>query len=106
MLPLAVSVLLGGLGWVAALAVLLAFSGKSEFVSFHAKQELILHLANFVLIVVAVVLAFTVILIPVALLLGLFSLVLMVVLPIVAAVQASNGAWYRMPIVGSFVDRP
>lgn len=98
--------LLGGLGWLAALVVLIAFNGKSDFVCYHAKQELILHVANFFLIVVTVVLALTFVLLPLAILLGLFSLALMVVLPIIAAIQASNGDWYRMPLVGRFVARP
>lgn len=99
-IPLATSVLLGGLGWLAALVIWLAYRGRSRFVAFHALQELWLHLANFFVIVAVVAMFLTVVLIPLAVLLGLASLLAMVVLPIVAAVRAGNGEWYRMPVVG------
>jgi len=104
-LPLVASVALGGFGWLVALVIYLTNREKSPFVAFHAYQELWLHGINFLILVTALILSITVVLIPLAILLGIVSFVLMVVIPIVGAVQASNGNWYRLPIVGALSRR-
>ncbi|MGE0002342.1 MAG: DUF4870 domain-containing protein [Fimbriimonadaceae bacterium] len=104
-LPLVASVALGGFGWLVALVIYLVNREKSPFVAFHAYQELWLHGINFLILGAAVIAAMTVILIPLAILLGVVSFVLMVVIPIVGAIQASNGNWYRLPVVGALSKR-
>jgi uncharacterized membrane protein len=101
-IPLACSVLLGGFGWLAAIVIYFAFRERSQFVAFHAKQEIALHLANFVLILACVAMALTIVLIPLAIVCGIVAFFAMVVLPIVGAVKAGNGEWYRLPVVGGF----
>ena len=104
-LPLVASVAFGGFGWLVALVMYLVNREKSPFVAFHAYQELWLHGINFLIIVGAALAALTVVLIPLAILMGIFSFVLMVVIPIIGAVQASHGSWYRLPIVGALSKR-
>lgn len=104
-LPLAATLLLGGFGWLVALVLYLVYKEKSPFVAFHAYQEIWLHGINFLLIIAIVITAFTVVLIPVSVLLGILSFFLVVVVPILGAVHANSGRWYRLPVVGALSRR-
>ncbi len=73
---------------------------ESRIVSTIAKQALLLNLAVFVSIAVTAILWITVILIPVVLLFWAVLGLVAVVLPIVGAIKAFDGAYYRYPVVG------
>ena len=66
-----------------------------------AKQAILLNLIVFVLVIVGFVLFLTIILIP-AVILGWCVLgIAAIALPIVGAIKANQGVFYRYPVVGS-----
>ena len=65
-----------------------------------AKQALLLNLIVIVLFLAALVLFFTVILIPLVFLFWIALLLAAIALPIVGAVKASEGEYYRYPVIG------
>ena len=65
-----------------------------------AKQALLLNVIVFVLILGTVVLWITIILIPLVILFWLVLGIAALALPIVGAVKASQGDYYRYPVVG------
>jgi uncharacterized Tic20 family protein len=88
------------LGGVLVPSVLWAVNKESPIVSTLAKQALLLNLVVYVCFLVTAVLWITVILIPAVLLFWAVLLACAVALPIVGAVRASQGTYYRYPIVG------
>lgn len=72
----------------------------SPIVSTIAKQALLLNVVVFLSIAVTAILWITVILIPLVILLWLLLLLVAIVLPIVGAIRASDGTYYRYPVVG------
>ena len=66
-----------------------------------AKQAIFLNLAVFVLFVVGIVLLLTVLLIPFAFLLWAVIGLGAIVLPIIGAVKANGGIFYKYPVIGS-----
>jgi uncharacterized protein len=72
----------------------------SKVISSIAKQALILNLAIFVTAAAAAVLLLTVILIPLVIVLWVLLAIAAIALPIVGAVKASDGKYYRYPLVG------
>lgn len=73
----------------------------SPIISAIAKQAILLNVIVFCLFIVSVLLMLTVILIPFSIL-GLVLLGLAAIaLPIVGAVKANGGVYYRYPVVGS-----
>jgi len=73
---------------------------ESRVVSSVAKQALLLNLVVFLLLCVSAILWITIILIPLVLIFwGILALVA-IVLPIVGAIKAFDGTYYRYPVVG------
>jgi len=65
-----------------------------------AKQAIILNLAVFLAGLVAVAAAFTLILIPLSIVIGIAAVIVAIALPVVGAIQASEGRFFRYPVVG------
>ena len=72
----------------------------SPAISSIAKQAVLLNLFVFVLIVATAVLWLTLILIPLVVLFWFGLAITAVVLPIIGAVKASQGTYYRYPVIG------
>ncbi|HZN56316.1 MAG TPA: DUF4870 domain-containing protein, partial [Candidatus Polarisedimenticolaceae bacterium] len=73
---------------------------ESRIVSSIAKQALLLNVIAFALLAASVILWVTVILIPVVILFWIVLGITAVVLPIVGAIKALDGWYYRYPVVG------
>ena len=72
----------------------------SAVISTIAKQALLLNLMVFVLIGASALLFLTVILIPLVILFWVGLGITALVLPIVGAIKASDGTYYRYPVIG------
>ena len=72
----------------------------SPIISSIAKQAILLNLTVFLLVCAGVVLFFTVILIPVVILAWVALGLAAVALPIIGAIRANDGRYYRYPMVG------
>ena len=72
----------------------------SAIISSIAKQAILLNVIAFLMIGVVVVFVLTIILIPVAILLSFALFLGAIALPIIGAVKASDGTYYRYPVVG------
>ena len=89
------------LGGVAVpIAMMFVFSQKRD-VALIAKQALLLNVAVYVCAVGLGILTLTIILIPVVWIVGLALSLAAVTLPIVGALKASQGDFYRYPVVGN-----
>ncbi len=66
-----------------------------------ARQAILLNLIVFALVVVSFVLWLTIILIPLMIVFCIFLAIAAIALPIVGAVKANGGIYYRYPVVGS-----
>jgi uncharacterized Tic20 family protein len=66
-----------------------------------AKQAILLNVAVFCLIIASIALMLTVILLPIGILACIVVGLAAIVLPIVGAVKASSGVYYRYPVIGS-----
>jgi uncharacterized Tic20 family protein len=73
---------------------------ESPVISSIAKQALILNAAVFVVGCAVSVLLFTIILIPLVLVAYVALALVAIALPIIGAVKASEGAYYKYPVVG------
>jgi len=73
----------------------------SPIISTIAKQAILLNVVAFVLVCVGVVLMLTLLLLPFAILLWIGIGLAALALPIIGAVKASSGIFYRYPVVGS-----
>mgnify|MGYP001765326621 FL=1 len=84
------------------LVPILIWMAKSEsrVVSSIAKQAILLNVAVFLAVTVTALLWITVILIPVVVLFWILLGIAAIALPIVGAVRASDGTYYRYPVVG------
>jgi uncharacterized protein len=78
--------------FVAPLVIWLVFKGRGPFLEHHAKESL-----NFQITVMIALFA-SAILSIVGIFLMLALIPWMIVMPIIAAVKASNGEWYRYPL--------
>jgi hypothetical protein len=85
---------------VAPLIVLLVFGQRSAYVRAHAVESLNFNLSWLLYGIVAVILAFLLIGIPILIALGLAYLVLIVI----ASVRANNGEFFRYPLTIRFVS--
>jgi hypothetical protein len=72
----------------------------SPVISTIAKQAILLNVIAFLSIGVIVALALTIILIPVAIVAGIVLFFSAIILPIVGAIKASDGTYYRYPVIG------
>ena len=73
----------------------------APMISAIAKQAVFLNLIVFVLFGASAILLLTIILIPLVFLFWGVLVVVEVVLPIIGAVKANDGAYYRYPVVGT-----
>jgi uncharacterized Tic20 family protein len=87
------------LGFVAPLVVLLVFGPRSAYVRAHAVESLNFNLTWLLYAIVAVVLAFLLIGIPILIALGIAYVVLIVI----ASIRANNGEFLRYPLTIRFV---
>jgi uncharacterized Tic20 family protein len=72
----------------------------SSVISSIAKQAIFLNLVVFLLVVTSAVLWLTVILIPAVILFWMVLAITALALPIVGAIKAGQGTYYRYPVVG------
>ena len=82
------------LGFLAPLIIWLVFKGRGPFLEHHAKESLNFQITVMIAMVVAVILTF--LLVGIVLVLALVPW--MLIMPIIAAVKANSGEWYRYPL--------
>ena len=87
-------------GGVIVPIVIWVVKSDSRIVSSLAKQALLLNVIVFALIAGSALLWLTILLIPLVILFWVVLGIVAVVLPIVGAVRAMDGAYYRYPLVG------
>ena len=80
--------------------VIWVVKSDSRVISAIAKQAVILNVVAFVAILCTVPLALTVILFPLAALLWVILGLAALALPIIGAIKASDGTYFRYPVVG------
>jgi len=88
------------LGGVIVPIVIWIVKSESRVISSIAKQALLLNVAVFVTACALLLLFFTVIMIPVSILGWIVVGLAAVVLPIVGAIRAADGTYYRYPVIG------
>lgn len=88
------------LGGVVVPIIIWMVKSDSKVVSSVAKQALLLNCVVFVIVVATALLWLTVILIPLVILLWVLLGLAALALPIVGAIKAFDGAYYRYPVVG------
>ena len=88
------------LGGVLVPIIIWAVKSDSKVISSIAKQALILNVVVFVLIAGTFLLWLTILLIPLAIALWILLALAAIALPIVGALKALDGAYYRYPVVG------
>jgi uncharacterized Tic20 family protein len=88
------------LGGVLVPVIIWAVKRDSRVVSSIAKQALLLNVVVFALIGATALLWLTVVLIPIVILFWLLLGVSAIALPIVGAIRAFDGTYYRYPVVG------
>lgn len=88
--------------YIAPLVIYLVYKDRSRFVAFHALQALFFQLLA--LAVVIALMLFSVITLGLGVLLAvplaIALAIAVLVYTIIAAIQANNGIWYELPIVG------
>jgi uncharacterized Tic20 family protein len=88
------------LGGVIVPIILWVVKSDSPVISSIAKQALLLNVVVFLLFSALAVLWITIILIPLVILAWIALGLVAIVLPVVGAVNASDGSYYRYPVVG------
>jgi uncharacterized Tic20 family protein len=88
------------LGGVVVPIIIWAVKSDSKVVASIAKQALLLNIVVFVLIVGSVLLWLTLVLIPLVILFWILLGIAAVALPIVGAIKAWDGSYFRYPVVG------
>jgi uncharacterized protein len=88
------------LGGVLVPIIIWVVKSDSKIVSSVAKQALILNVIVFLLIAATVILWITVILIPLVILFWVLLGLAAIALPIVGAIKALDGTYFRYPVVG------
>jgi uncharacterized Tic20 family protein len=88
------------LGGVLVPLIIWAVKKDSPVIVSIAKQAVLLNVVVFLLVALTFVLFLTVILIPLVLLLWLLLAVAALALPIIGAIKANQGDYYRYPVVG------
>jgi hypothetical protein len=91
------------LGGVIVPIIIWVVKSESRVISGIAKQALLLNAVVFVVAAAAAVLLLTVILIPVVIVFWILLGLAAIVLPIIGALKANEGIYYRYPVVGSFL---
>jgi uncharacterized Tic20 family protein len=88
------------LGGILVPIVIWAVKKDSATIATIAKQAILLNVVVFLLIVATAILWLTIILIPLVLLFWCALALVALALPIVGAIKANQGEYYRYPIVG------
>ena len=88
------------LGGVLVPIIIWMVKKDSEIISSIAKQAILLNVIVFLLIITSAVLWITLILIPAVIVFWCVLGIAAIALPIVGAIKASDGAYYRYPVVG------
>jgi uncharacterized Tic20 family protein len=86
---------------IAVPIIIWVIKSESAVISSIAKQAILLNIAVFVLGIASLLMVFTVILIPVAIVAWIVLAVLAIALPIVGAVKANQGTYYKYPVIGT-----
>lgn len=81
-------------GFLAPLIIWLMFKGRGPFLDHHAKESLNFQITVMIALFASAILSL--LLIGIVLMFAIIPW--MIVMPIVAAVKASNGEWYRYPL--------
>lgn len=88
----------GGMGFLGPLVVWLVRKDQDRYVAHHAVEALNFNLSMILYAILAVLLAFTIVLIPVSILMAVFGFPFWFIVSIVAAVKAQRGEGYRYPL--------
>jgi hypothetical protein len=88
------------LGGVIVPIIMWVVKSDSRAISSIAKQALLLNIVVWFLVAVLAVLTLTVILIPLVILGVIVLFLIAIALPVVGAIKASEGIYYRYPLVG------
>ena len=88
------------LGGVLVPIIIWAVKSDSKVISSIAKQALLLNIVVFVLIAGTVLLWLTIVLIPLVIFFWVLLGLAAIALPIVGAIRALDGTYYRYPVVG------
>jgi uncharacterized Tic20 family protein len=88
------------LGGVLVPIIIWIVKQESAVIAGIAKQALLLNLVVFVLVAATAVLWITIILIPLVVLFWIALGIVAIALPIVGAIKASQGDYYRYPVIG------
>ncbi len=91
------------LGGVLVPIIIWVVKSDSPVISKLAKQALLLNLGVFLTIAVTAILWITLILIPIVIFFWVLLGLVAIALPIIGAIRASEGRFYRYPVVGQFV---
>jgi uncharacterized Tic20 family protein len=94
------------LGGVIVPIIIMVVKSDSKIISGIAKQALLLNIIVFLAAGLAAILLLTVVLIPVVILFWALLGLGAIALPIVGAVKANDGIYYRYPVVGSRLAGP
>jgi len=89
------------LGGIVVPIVIWVVKSDSRIISSIAKQAVLLNVVVFLTVMGTALLWLTVVLIPLVILFWLVLGLAAVVLPIVGAVKAADGVYYRYPVIGS-----
>ncbi len=87
-------------GGVVVPIIIWVVKSDSRVISSIAKQALLLNVVVFIIGLALLALFFTIILIPLSLLGWIAIALAAIVLPIVGAIKASDGVYYRYPLIG------
>ncbi len=88
------------LGGVLVPIIIWAVKKDSDTIASIAKQAIVLNAIVFLLVVTTAILWLTIILIPLVLLFWCALAIVALALPIVGAIKANQGEYYRYPVVG------
>lgn len=89
------------LGGVLVPIIIWIVKSDSRVISSIARQAILLNVMVFLVGLASAVLLFTIILIPLTILFWIFLAAVALILPIVGAVKAGDGIYYRYPVIGS-----
>jgi uncharacterized Tic20 family protein len=92
------------LGGVIVPIIIWVVKSESRIISNIAKQALLLNVVVFVLVLLSLLMCLTIILIPVAIVMWIVLALAALALPIVGAIKANDGVYYRYPVIGALLD--
>jgi len=92
------------LGGVIVPIVIWIVKSDSKVISSIAKQALLLNIVIFLTIIISIILMLTVVLIPLIIVFWIVAALAAIVLPVIGAIKASEGTYYRYPVIGNMVS--